>query len=233
MSEGADRTPGASTDQRGGAAAHGAAPGPDAGPEQDAAPVPTAPESTAPESTAPESTAPESTAPESTAPESTAPEYSAHPVAFRRPDVLASLLLVLAGVAAGISLLVPWLSDRDDSGMELVGRGFDEMGELGASGFWQPLAVVLGGGLLLVLGLLVLVPARTHHFLGALALLVSAIAAAGVLVPLAQDDWRFGGFAAGFWFAVAVPVLGLLGSLKALVSGPTYGTHAPAHRAGG
>jgi hypothetical protein len=147
-------------------------------------------------------------------------------VAFRRADLAAGLLLLLAGVAAGISLLLPWLADRDDSGLELVWRGFDEIGDLGDSGFWQPLAVVLGGGVLLVLGLLLLVPARSHRFLGALALLVTAAAAAGVLVPLAQDGWRFGGFAVGFWFAVAVPVLGLLGSLKALLTGPAYGTHA-------
>jgi hypothetical protein len=44
-----------------------------------------------------------------------------------------------------------------------------------------------------------------------------------VLVPLAQDDWKFGGFAVGFWFAIAVAVLGLLGSLKALLTGPKLG----------
>ncbi len=157
------------------------------------------------------------------APGSTAPEYSTRPVAFRRPDVVAGLLLVLAGVAAGISLLLDWLSDLDDSGLQLVRRGFDEVGHLGDTGFWQPLAVVLGGGVLLILGLLMFLPARTHRFLGVLALVVSLLAAAGVLVPLAQDDWKFGGFAVGFWFAIAVAVLGLLGSLKALLTGPKLG----------
>jgi hypothetical protein len=151
-------------------------------------------------------------------PASTAPEYSTRPVAFRRPDVAAGLLLVLAGVAAGISLLLHWLSDRDDSGLALVRRGFHEFGHLGDSGFWQPLAVVLGGGVLLVLGLLMFLPARTHRFLGAVALAVTLLAAAGVLVPVAQDGWSLGGFAVGFWFAIAVPVLGLLGSLKALLT---------------
>jgi hypothetical protein len=155
-------------------------------------------------------------------PGSTAPDYATRPVAFRRPDFAAGLLLVLAGVAAGISLLLPWLSDQDDRGLRLVRRGFEEVGNLGETGFWQPLAVVLGGGALFVLGLLMFLPARTHRFLGGLALAVTALAAAGVLVPLAQDDWRFGGFAVGFWFAIAVPVLGLLGSLKALLSGEKY-----------
>jgi hypothetical protein len=152
--------------------------------------------------------------------DSTAPDYATRPVAFRRPDVAAGLLLVLAGVAAGISLLLPWLSDRDDRGMRLVRRGFAEMGNLGETGFWQPLAVVLGGAALFVLGLLMFVPAKTHRFLGVLALLVSACAAAGVLVPLAEAGWDVGRFDIGFWFAIAVPALGILGSLKAVLTGP-------------
>jgi hypothetical protein len=151
--------------------------------------------------------------------DSTAPDYATRPVALRRPDVTAGLLLVLAGVAAGISLLLPWLSDHDDRGMRLVRRGFDEVGNLGETGFWQPLAVVLGGAALFVLGLLMFLPARSHRFLGGLALAVTALVAAGVLVPLVQADWRFGEFAIGFWFAIAVAVLGLLGALKALLTG--------------
>ena len=147
---------------------------------------------------------------------STTPPYATRPVAFRRPDVAAALLLVLAGVAAGIALLLPWLADRDDSGLELVRRGLDEMGNLGDTGFWQPLAVVFGGAALLLLGLLMFLPARTHRALGIVALLVTAVAAAGVLVPIAQNDWSLRGFGVGFWFAIAVPVLGLLGSLKAM-----------------
>ena len=155
----------------------------------------------------------------------TAPAYATGPVAVRRPDVAAALPLVLAGVAAGISLLLPWLAERDDRGMKLVRRGFEEMGNLGDTGFWQPLAVVLGGAALFVLGLLMCLPARTHRFLGGIALAVTALAAAGVLVPLSQDGWRFGGFAIGFWFAIAVAVLGLLGSLKALLTGRRSVSH--------
>ena len=149
---------------------------------------------------------------------STTPPYATGPVAFRRPDVAAAVLLVLAGVAAGISLLLRWLSDRDDSGLELVRRGLDEMGNLGDTGFWQPLAIVFGGAALLLLGLLMFLPARTHRALGFLALLVTALAAAGVLVPIAQNGWHLRGFGPGFWFAISVPVLGLLGSLKALLT---------------
>ncbi len=95
------------------------------------------------------------------------------------------------------------------------------------SGFWQPLAVILGGGVLFLLGLLMIVPARTHRFLGVLALLVSLTAGAGVLVPFARAGWDPSVFDAGLWTAVAVAGLGLLGALKAMLTGPRYGTHAP------
>jgi len=70
-------------------------------------------------------------------------------------------------------------------------------------------------------------PARTHRFLGILALLVSLVAAAGVVVPLASIGWDVKQIDTGFWFALAVPALGLLGALKAMFTGPKYGTHAP------
>lgn len=153
----------------------------------------------------------------------TAPDYSPRPVAVRRPDVLGGLLLLLAGLAAAVSLLLRWLAADDATGRELVGRGFtdlrDGIGALVDSGFWQPLAVVLGGIVLLVLGLLLFLPAKRHRFVGLLALLVTAAVAAAVLVPLVQAGFDPGTFRAGFWCAVAVAVLGLLGSLKALLTG--------------
>jgi hypothetical protein len=157
----------------------------------------------------------------------TVPEYSTRPVRVRRPDSLASLLLLLAGMAAGISLLLRWLPGSDLTGWDLVRRGFDDLAEGGVaelfdSGFWQPMAVVLGGAALFLLGLLVVLPARTHRFLGVLALLVSLVAGAGVLVPLADVGWDPDTIDTGFWFAVAVPVLGLLGALKALFTGPRW-----------
>jgi hypothetical protein len=158
------------------------------------------------------------------APERTAPEYSTRPVAFRRPDTLAGLLLVLAGAAAGVSLLLDWLKIVDASGWRLLRRALDDLGRVLESGLWQPLVITLGGGVLFVLGLLVLLPARTHRFLGVLALLVSLAVVAGVLVPLAQADWDLGFFGPGFWCGIAVAVLGLLGSLKAVLTGPKYGT---------
>jgi hypothetical protein len=158
----------------------------------------------------------------------TTPKYTTAPIALRRPDAFAALMLVLAGVAAAVSLFLNWLSGEDESGLDLVRRGFetfgDGIGEVFSTGFWQPLTIVLGGGLLFILGLLMFAPAKTHRFLGILALIISLAATAAVLVPLARADWDFGEFDLGFWFAIAVPVLGLLGSLKALLSGPNYTT---------
>jgi hypothetical protein len=154
----------------------------------------------------------------------TSPQYSDAPVAFRGPESLGGLLLILAGVAAAISLLLDWLADDDVSGWALVRDGFDDLGGMFDTGMWQPLAVVLGGGVLFVLGLLLWLPMRTHRFFGVLALLVTGAVTAGVLVPLVDADWDLGVFGPGFWCAIAVAVLGLLGSLKALFTGPKYGT---------
>jgi hypothetical protein len=157
-----------------------------------------------------------------------APEYSTTAVRVRRADTLASLLLLLAGISAGVSLLLRWLPESDRTGWDLVRRGLDDLIEGGGiaevlgNGFWQPLAVVLGGAVLFVLGLLAVLPARTHRFLGVLALLVSLVAGAGVLVPLAATGWDTDAIDTGFWFAVAVPALGLLGALKAMFTGPRW-----------
>lgn len=154
----------------------------------------------------------------------TTPQYAAPPVPVRRPDTLAALLLLLAGICAGVSLLLTWLPGVTLTGWDLVHRGVSTLShgvrQIFDNGLWQPLAIVLGGGLLFLIGLLVLIPARAHRLLGLLALLVTLGAGAGVLVPLSKAGWHLNRFGVGFWFAAAVAVLGLLGSLKALFTSP-------------
>jgi hypothetical protein len=156
----------------------------------------------------------------------TTPDYSPRPIAVRRSDVLGGLLLLLAAAAAAISLVLQWLSGRDDTGLDLFRQGIDDARQgwstLLDTGFWQPMTVIGAGGLLLIIGLLLLVPAKRHRFLGLLALIISGLAAAAVLVPLFRAKWDLGTFDIGFWFACAVPVLGLLGALKALLTGRRY-----------
>jgi hypothetical protein len=156
----------------------------------------------------------------------TVPDYSPRPVAVRRPDTLAGLLLLFAGLVAGVSLLLRWLTDDDATGLDLVRRGFDDLGQsigqVFATGFWQPMTVVLGGGVLFVLGLLLFLPARRHRAVGAVALALSVVVAVAVLIPLWRAGWDLGEFDVGFWFAIAVAVLGLLGALKALLTGRRY-----------
>jgi hypothetical protein len=53
-----------------------------------------------------------------------------------------------------------------------------------------------------------------------LALLVSLVVGAGVLVPMADAAWNVSAFDVGTWFTAAVGGLGLLGALKALSTGP-------------
>jgi hypothetical protein len=152
----------------------------------------------------------------------TQPDYRDAPVVVRRADTLAGLLLLLAGIAAGVSLLLVWVHGGG-TGLDLVRDGFDDLDDpqrLADRDRWEPLAVVLGGAALFVLGLLMYVPARAHRFLGVLALLVSLVVAAGVLVPLADAGWDVQDWAVGSWFAVAVGGLGFLGALKALMTHP-------------
>jgi hypothetical protein len=152
----------------------------------------------------------------------TEPDYRDAPVVVRRADTLAGLLLVLAGIAAGISLLVVWVNGGA-TGLDLVRDGITDAQtpqRLAQEGTWAPLVVVAGGAVLFLLGLLMYVPAKTHRLLGALALLVTLVVAAAVLVPLADADWDVQRWAVGGWFTVAVGGLGFLGALKALSTGP-------------
>ena len=145
-------------------------------------------------------------------------------VVVRHPDRVACALLILAGVAANVSLSLAWLSSGSVSGLSLVSSGIDVLGDgVGAlfrTGLWQPVTVVLGGGLLVLLGVALLVPARAHRLLGVLALLVSLATAAAMLVLFAEADWRLERFGVGAWFAAAVPVLGVLGALKSMLTTP-------------
>lgn len=153
----------------------------------------------------------------------TVPEYSDRPVAVRGPESLGGLLLLLAGIVAAVSLLLDWIDGVDSSGWSLVRAGFDDLGGIFGDGLWQPLAIVLGGGVLFVLGILLWLPMRSHRFFGLLALLVTAVVIAAVLVPLQDADWDLGSFGIGFWLGIAVAVLGLLGSLTGVLSRPRTG----------
>ena len=148
----------------------------------------------------------------------TAPPYSDRPVAIRGPESLGGLLLILAGLVAAVSLVLHWVTHRDVSGWDLLRDGFADVGGAFSSGLWQPLVIVLGGGVLFLLGLVLWLPARSHRFVGLVALLVSLAITAAVLVPLADASWKPGFFGPGFWCAIAVAALGLLGSLKAVLT---------------
>src|SRR3954470_6628767 len=153
-------------------------------------------------------------------PEATTPPSSDRPMAIRGPESLGGLLLILAGLVAAVSLVLHWVDDSDASGWGLLRTGFDDLGEAFSSGLWQPLVIVLGGGLLFLLGLALWLPARSHRLVGLVALLVSLAVTAAVLVPLIDARWKLNFFGPGFWCAIAVAVLGLLGSLKALLTRP-------------
>jgi hypothetical protein len=159
--------------------------------------------------------------PTGAAPPAAAPEQRLEVV--KRDDPVAAGVLVLAGAAASVSLLLSW-EPGGPTGLSLLRQGVDALG----SGFegvqravWQPSVVVLCGGLLILLGLLLLVPAGAHRLIGVLGLFVALAAAAAVTSLVVESGGltadRFG---AGLWCAVAVAVLGVLGSLKAMLTAP-------------
>jgi hypothetical protein len=156
------------------------------------------------------------------------PDSAVRLVVLRRADRIAGSALILAGAAANASLWLPWVAGESLTGMSLVRRGAavagSGLGELLRSGVWQPIAVVLGGGLLVLLGLLLFLPAHTHRLVGVLALLVALTATAAVLTLLAGADWVTARFALGMWFGVAVAGFGLLGALKAMLTLPLVTT---------
>jgi hypothetical protein len=145
-------------------------------------------------------------------------------VVLRRPDRLAGAALVLAGIASAVSLALPWVRGEREAGLPLLLRGLEGLdagwAEFLRSGLWQPVAIVLGGGVLLLLGLLLFLPAHTHRLLGVLALVAALTATAAVLSLLAGAGWRTERFDVGTWAAVAVAGLGVLGALKAMLSLP-------------
>ena len=140
-------------------------------------------------------------------------------------DPLAGIALVLAGVAALVSLLLPWRQGSRETGATLTRDGLAVAGsglnDLGRTGFWQPPVIVIGGALLLLLGILLFLPARTHRVVGVLALVVAAGVTAGVLAEVGRrPGWLADRLGPGLWFAVAVAVLGVLGALKAMLTVP-------------
>jgi hypothetical protein len=142
----------------------------------------------------------------------------------RRPDAIAAGALVLAGVAANVSLLLSWSAADEPTGLTLLRRGGEALdtglAEATRSGSWAPLVIVLCGGLLVVVGCAMLVPARAHRLLGVLALAVALAATGGALYVVADAGWRTERFGPGMWCAVAVAALGLLGALKAMLTAP-------------
>jgi hypothetical protein len=142
-----------------------------------------------------------------------------------RADSIAGVTLMFAGVAAAASLWFPWARGDDTSGLALLRRSF-AVAAAGAAalgrtgGQWEPLAIVLGGALLLPLGVLLFIPSRTHRIMGLLALCAAMAVTAGVVSRFAQAQWNGAGFDRGMWCAIAAAALGVLGALKAMLRIP-------------
>lgn len=144
--------------------------------------------------------------------------YAAEPVAVRRPDSVAGLLMVLAGVGIGVSLLLNWFTDV--TGYDLFDSALQNAGSFFSDGVWQLLVIVVGAAVLLLIGLISFIPGKSRRAMGLLALIFAVAIAAAVLTALISADFDFSAFKAGFIVVIAAAVLGLLGALKAAVTPP-------------
>lgn len=144
--------------------------------------------------------------------------YAAEPVAVRRPDTFAGLLMVLAGAAIGVSLLLKWFLDA--TGYDFFEVALENADSFFSEGIWQPLVVVFGGAVLLLIGLIAFIPGKSRRALGLIALLVAVGIAAAALSVLINVDFDFSGIQPGFYVVLAATVLGLIGALKAAVTPP-------------
>jgi hypothetical protein len=144
---------------------------------------------------------------------------------MRHPDVVGGVVLLLAGVATAASVWLPWEQGARTTGLDLVVRAVREGAPgLGRTGLWQPAAVAAGGAVLVVLGLLLLRPARGHRASGVLALAATLAVAAAVAGRLVDAGWDARVPGPGVWCAAAVAGLGVLGALKAMLTAPRVTT---------
>lgn len=163
-----------------------------------------------------------------------------------RPDPVAAILLLLAGAIGIWQLLLPWLTvtAAGASTSALAGAGAGPAGQL--TGWriyralravsvpsselgWATLAILgcaVGGGALIVLGIAMMAPLN-HRPLGAAALLISLLSAAGALWVVVHTRMvfdvgvfsLFGRTTVGWYLFLGSGLLGVIGSWKALSSG--------------
>lgn len=154
-----------------------------------------------------------------------------------RADPVGAALLLLAGFAGILQLVAPWRTATwpevgtglgTGTGYELFQslRNLPDPGLTQTAASYAVLAVGVGGGALVLLGLLLLAP-MDHRPMGTGALLVAVVGLiAGCLLVLRSTTLfgisaagMFTGAQAGWYLFLACGVLGLFGAVKALATG--------------
>lgn len=146
------------------------------------------------------------------------PQYGGPIERQSRNDVLAALLLIIAGAAGVLQFFLEWQSVEGAG--SVTGQDMYEIadgaGETLAS--ISVLAVLIGGGLLVLLGLALLIPSRSRKGTGSVALILSLIMIAAAVYFLVESDADFTATTIGYFLFLGAGVVGLLGSLKAVAS---------------
>lgn len=145
-------------------------------------------------------------------------------------DPIAGVLLLLAGTAGMLELLLPWkraspLLAGDATGWKLFEISRNQSLPAGDTlALYSLLGVAVAGGACVLLGLAMFAPID-HHPLGAIALLLSVLSIGGAVWYVLRTRSAVGGVAAifeqgqvGFYLFLAAGVLGLVGAIKALAT---------------
>ena len=156
----------------------------------------------------------------------TAPPYSTRRSRSAGPDVSRAACCSSWPVSRAVSLLLRWVHGDDTTGWTWSSRLRRPSATWSAPASGSRWRSCWAVACCSSLGLLLLVPARSHRFLGVLALLVSLVVVAGVLVPLADATGSSAPSTSASGSPSRSPSLGLLGSLKALLTGRDGGRRA-------
>jgi hypothetical protein len=147
-------------------------------------------------------------------------------------DPIAGVLLILAGTAGILELLLPWRpavkalpSYSSLTGWDLFVIGRSQALSAGDTlALYSVLGVAVVGGACLLLGLAMFAPID-HHPLGAIALLCSVVSIGGAIWWILQNRTAVGGIGTlfgqgefGFYLFLAAGVIGLAGAIKALAT---------------
>lgn len=141
-------------------------------------------------------------------------------------DFVSAIILIIGGLLGVLQSFLPWIDSSFEgihvNGLDIANAaGQASGGDLSSSAstliqiaVW---AVLIGGGLLVLCGVVLFVPMRNRKITGAIALVISVVMVVGAILWLTNGEANPDSTAVGYYFFLAAGVVGLIGSIVALV----------------